>query len=704
MSNETRPLGETTMPTPALRRRPALSARSPVRLLLGALILTSVSGLYLPVRAGTLDARFAERLERQAPGEMAGGLIFLRDQVDLGAIEQELAVRGPVSRWRRHQTVVSAAQALAARSQGALLRELESARARGEAGSVRSFWVTNLIAVEGSPALFRRLAARADVGVIYEDGPIDLRLGWDDGGPIPAGGPRILPNNLICVNVEPVWNLGFHGEGRLVCVLDTGADGEHEALGSRWRGAQPGVHWSWAWKDPATGTEFPYDWGQHGTHVTGIILGEKPDGTPIGVAPGAQWIAGGLLIQYTVQNALACYEWALDPDGDPGTFSDVPDVINNSWGTSGDCDPTYWNAIDLVEAAGIVNVVSVDNSGPAPASVNSPESRAASSTTNFGVGNVNPHLPDYPIASTSGRGPSPCDYASIKPEVTAPGTQIYSTKPHDTYGNLTGTSMACPHVAGALLLLRQIDPDLPVEEAKTVLMETALDRGGIGEDNDYGWGIIDIAAAADRVRAALPNLPPAWLYALVDGDDVSLSWAPPVRLYPANPLLAYRVYRAPVGEPFPAEPLAEISSLFAITFFLDSNVPPGSYHYVVTARYGSGESGPTTEVNVTIQGSSSVDGPRALEAARLLAAPNPLIESTVIRYRIDGTGPIRLTIHDAAGARVRALTADDGGSAGFGSVPWDGCDDGGRRLPRGTYFVRSQQGDRVDSRSVSIGR
>ena len=655
--------------------------------------------------AGTLDPSFEESLARSASGETVSGLVMLSEQVDLQAVERSLSSRGPVSRWRRHQAVVLEAQRIAARTQPSLLAELDGLRARAQVRSVQSFWVTNLIAVEAMPDVFRYLAGRSDVDVIYENAKIDLRLGWDEGGAIPAGGPRVLPNNLICVNVEPVWNLGFRGEGRLVAAFDTGADGDHEALASKWRGTEPGVHWSWAWKDPATGTEFPYDWGQHGTHVTGIILAEKPDGTPIGVAPGAQWIAAGLLIGYNVQNALECYQWAVDPDGDAGTISDVPDVINNSWGTSGDCDPTYWNAIDLVEAAGIVNTVSVDNSGPAPASVNSPESRAASSTVNFGVGNVNPHLPDYPISSTSGRGPSPCDYASIKPEVTAPGTQIYSTKPNDTYGNLSGTSMACPHVSGAVLLLRQINPDLTVDEIKTTLMETALDRGNTGEDNDYGWGIIDIGAAADRVRTALPNLPPEYLYALVDDNDVALSWAPPTRLFPGNPMLAYRVYRPPAGEPFPQEPIAEISTLFSITFYQDQELPPGDYHYVVTALYSNGESGPSPEANVTIEAPSSVGEAASLDASRLLAAPNPFSATTIIRFRTERGAPVLLTIHDASGARVRTLTTTGPAlDASAAALPWDGRDDHGRLLPRGTYFLRLQQGDRVDSRGVTFGR
>ncbi len=70
------------------------------------------------------------------------------------------------------------------------------------------------------------------------------------------------------------------------------------------------MEWWEAWKDPYTDPTFPYDSGIHGTHVTGIMIGEKPDHTPIGVAPGAQWIAAGVLIGYNVQTIIECYQWA----------------------------------------------------------------------------------------------------------------------------------------------------------------------------------------------------------------------------------------------------------------------------------------------------------------------------------------------------------------------------------------------------------
>ena len=97
----------------------------------------------------------------------------------------------------------------------------------------------------------------------------------------------------------------------LVATLDTGVDGNHPALASRWRGvADPRYagHPEWAFFDPVTGQTFPFDSGSHGTHTMGTVCGGAP-GDEVGVAPGAQWIHAGVIdrvgISQTVADAIA---------------------------------------------------------------------------------------------------------------------------------------------------------------------------------------------------------------------------------------------------------------------------------------------------------------------------------------------------------------------------------------------------------------
>ncbi|MCL4280128.1 MAG: S8 family serine peptidase, partial [Ignavibacteriaceae bacterium] len=103
-----------------------------------------------------------------------------------------------------------------------------------------------------------------------------------------------------------------------------------------------------------------------------------------------------------------------------------------------------------------------------------------------------------PITSSSSRGPSLCGGTGsllIKPEVSAPGTSVRSCNSSGGYTSATGTSMAAPHVAGAVALLKQAFPNLTGRQILEALYNTARDLGTAGEDNTYGTGLIDVYAA-----------------------------------------------------------------------------------------------------------------------------------------------------------------------------------------------------------------
>jgi subtilisin family serine protease len=128
----------------------------------------------------------------------------------------------------------------------------------------------------------------------------------------------------------------------------------------------------------------------------------------------------------------------------------------------------------------------------------------------------------YPIADFSSRGPSDCDVTKKKPEVVAPGVTVYSSVPGGSYqqNGWDGTSMAGPHVAGVVVLMRQANPDLEVDSIKHILINTARDEGAFMEDNTFGWGFIDAYAAVLAVVNGLYIPGDANRDSLIDVSDV----------------------------------------------------------------------------------------------------------------------------------------------------------------------------------------
>jgi hypothetical protein len=364
----------------------------------------------------------------------------------------------------------------------------------------KTFWITNTVSIRASREDLEEIARLPEVEAIHPDLPVSLiepLLGGTSGES--AGSPE---SGLKTIGAPQAWRQGYTGEGRVVCNFDTGVDGDHPALTHRYRG-NAATNSGACWFDPGTHTDHPTDQRGHGTHTMGIMCGAEAEDT-VGVAIGAQWIAAGVVdrgggMETTITDLLSAFEWAVDPDGDPETFDDVPDVINNSWGVPLSyhpaCDQTFWEAIDNVEACGIVVVFAAGNEGPRAQSLRTPADRATSPTNSFSVGAVDAHNPDCPIAYFSSRGPSGCDGLTVKPELTAPGYSVRSCFLDESYVTFSGTSMAAPHVAGAVAILREFKPEATVEEIKIALMVTARDLGPSGEDNNYGWGLIDIPRA-----------------------------------------------------------------------------------------------------------------------------------------------------------------------------------------------------------------
>jgi len=269
---------------------------------------------------------------------------------------------------------------------------------------------------------------------------------------------------------------GFQGKGITVGVIDTGVDAKHKDLRRKVD----------EFKDFVYGMSKPYDSQGHGTHCCGTIVGGDKSGTAIGIAPKAKLVVGMVFASSGGAQSswlLEAMQYMTDPDGKPST-DDAPSVVSNSWGGSGN-HIIYLKAIKQWVALNIFPSFAAGNAGPGPKTVGAPASYLESFTT--GATNFKDAL-----AGFSSRGPVIWDGTKhIKPDICAPGEDIYSTYLRGNYVKMSGTSMACPHISGVVALIHEARPEILVSDVRMILEETALDFGITGKDNNFGAGRVN---------------------------------------------------------------------------------------------------------------------------------------------------------------------------------------------------------------------
>ncbi len=377
---------------------------------------------------------------------------------------------------------------------GGLMKLLAQAERRGQAKDIQRFWISPIISLSASPSTIQSLARRDDVAFIRPDQKIILQEDISSDNPFPLTVTDAWLDNLDMIDVDKVQDIfNFNGSGVVVANIDTGVDYYHPALMKKYRGYNPnGIpnhlgNWYVVTDEPYT---YPGDGYGHGTHTMGILVGDDGAGKRIGVAPGAKWIAVKAFTNqgYTYESWIhAAFQWIIAPNGDPNL---APDIVNNSWGSDNSSDERFRNDIEALRAAGIFTVFSAGNNGPYSGSINSP----ASYPESFSVGAVDSvKLP----ASFSSRGPSP--WNEIKPEISAPGVKIQSAFPGGGYVEMSGTSMAAPHVAGVAALLLQANPNLSVDQLEQIVINSAEPLGNSVPNNDTGYGLVNAFTAVLQV-------------------------------------------------------------------------------------------------------------------------------------------------------------------------------------------------------------
>lgn len=335
---------------------------------------------------------------------------------------------------------------------------------------------------------------------------------------------KARPTNLgdDGVKYPDVWEqLGYDGTGINIAILDTGVNNkDHESLDDLdddFFTYDPKFIAGW-WGVGGTAVD-PDDYGftSHGTHCAGTAMGTGGTaGDYAGVAPGARLVdvkvmsdvgAGGI--------PIPAIEWCIDnKDTDwenDGPANDGIQVMSMSiGGANSNGDDQTSLAVNEAVNNGIVVVAAMGNGQGN--SVNTPAAadRAIAVAGSDDHGTVT--RDDDTFGGYSNYGPR-MD-GGLKPDITAPGAAIMSSL-KDTgfmYGEMTGTSMSTPHVAGVVALMLQANPDLTPEDVKRILRLTGEERGNNHispdepkYDTHWGWGLMD-AYAAVNLALGMPDL------------------------------------------------------------------------------------------------------------------------------------------------------------------------------------------------------
>ena len=292
------------------------------------------------------------------------------------------------------------------------------------------------------------------------------------------------------INIHELHELGFTGNGVRILVMDTGFNLTHNSL----LGINVIDQWDVLKNDQETADEteeeVAVNQDYHGTAVLSTIASNAP-GEFMGVAFDAEFLLAktedvAQEIQFEEDNYVAGLEWGEENGADVVSTSlgyldwyEYSDMDGNTAVTT--------IGVDIAASLGVVCVTAAGNSGSsswyyiiAPADADSVISVGA--VADNGI-----------IATFSSHGPT--SDGRIKPELCARGRQTWCVNPNSNtnYSRLSGTSLACPLVAGAAALILQARPNWSAMEVREAMMMTASNADN--PDNTYGYGILNALEA-----------------------------------------------------------------------------------------------------------------------------------------------------------------------------------------------------------------
>lgn len=415
--------------------------------------------------------------------------------------------------------VVEHLKATAEESQRVLEEHLMADRdARGDPRIVNRFWIQNMVLVEFEASASGLEALAAVPGVERLVPNFEVAGIEPEAGEVSAATVDDRTWGVDRIEAHRVHDeLGLDGSGVRVATLDTGVAIDHPDLVDKMATDDPNdPAYPGGWMefdgDGNLVASSPHDSADHGTHVSGTIHGGDTSDIQIGVAPGADMMHGLVIPggSGTFVQVAAGMQWAIDPVDAAGNPAGEPaDVVNMSLGGCGIfqemVEPTRnMRAADVFPAFAIGNAgLTCPNCGDfdtsSPGNVYEAVGVGATDVDDdvaaFSCGALM-HKDDWP------QPPADWPDTYMKPDLSAPGVDVISSMPDGGYDTKSGTSMASPHLAGAVALMREAAPDLTVDALQTQLADTSFfdDRHGPDRPNDrFGHGRINAFEATEPI-------------------------------------------------------------------------------------------------------------------------------------------------------------------------------------------------------------
>lgn len=399
------------------------------------------------------------------------------------------AVRTPVPgaplEWRRGEDAFAVLPRPPASVASPLLYDL---RALAQTGAINADGTVRVV-VRGAlgplPDVVRPVASRLPAEYAMLDAPLAAALALAEAPGVLSVEPALvlrprLAESVPLVGAPEAWSRGADGAGVTIAIIDTGVDYLHPDLGGC-LGATCKVKGGY---DFVNGDADPADDSGHGTHVAATAAGVQ------GVAPGAS-----ILAFKVCDGGGSCPGDAIVA-GIRAAVAAGADVISMSLGANVNGDGTDYlsREVDAARDAGVTVVVAAGNAGPGPHTVGIP----AAARGAIAVGAT---TKQDAAASFSSRGPT--GDLRLKPDIAAPGVGILAAIPGGHRAAFSGTSMATPHVSGAVALLLQAEPTWGPEDVRAALAAGARDLGL--DAPTQGHGVLDVVGALD---AGLVSIPP----------------------------------------------------------------------------------------------------------------------------------------------------------------------------------------------------